>query len=159
MRTSMTVSESDDFRSQIDQLAQVARKELLEKQELAREKPPAKRISRILWIGGILVVTQAAILGIQMAYQQRLVPEVTSHRPHPLLFANDCKGVTYRTFRAALAYRRDNGSWPATLQELVDRKYIVEPPVDPRTGAPLYYARKGEGFKLDCSPPAAEVKR
>ncbi|MGH7819510.1 MAG: hypothetical protein ACREQ9_07045, partial [Candidatus Binatia bacterium] len=84
---------SDDFRSQIDQLAEVARQELIERQEGLRQRPPAKRISAILWLGGILIALEAALLGVQILYQERIAPAADS-RPHPLLFADDCKGET-----------------------------------------------------------------
>lgn len=143
---------SGDFRDEIRELAEGARGELEEHRQRARKAVAQKnkRISAILWVGGVLIFAEVLLLVVQLAVVSNRQPEGTgASEPHPLLAAQTCNGARYRAFQAMGDYRKKTGQWPLVLGDLVP-DYVSQLPVDPETGLPLVYQRRGEGFELTC---------
>jgi hypothetical protein len=140
---------SDDFREQIEYLADRAGEERARMAEEAKPVRLRSPLRKFLWIGAIIALVEVALLGYQLTRESR---ELSDHiaRPNPLLTREDCAGERYRTSRALLAYMREHGTAPETLDALVGT-YILSRPVDPITKLPLKYRKLGNGYRLECA--------
>ena len=55
-------------------------------------------------------------------------------------------------------FRLDHGSYPDELSALAP-EYLASVPIDPFTGRPPVYARKGAGFELHAEGPKSRTPR
>ena len=145
-------AEKGEFRTEIDDLARSAEREWAEREKgiVGRGPGERRRLTGILWAGGLLIALEAGFLVFQLAVNERAPAE--HEKPHPLQSVQTCAGERYRTFRALVSYRREFGHWPDTLAEIVG-PYAPKLPADPETGIPLEYERTGETFSLTCAKP------
>jgi hypothetical protein len=49
---------------------------------------------------------------------------------------------------AAIRFEKETGAFPASLEQLVDKGYLRETPIDPYSDKPLVYRRVGDSFTL-----------
>jgi hypothetical protein len=140
---------TDDFREQIEYLADRAGEERARITEDSKPLAVKSRLRRYLWIGGLLALLEGGLL----AYQSMWAGQQITHQiaaPNPLLKREDCAGERYRTSRAILAYMRQHGTAPESLDALVGT-HILSRPVDPITKLPLQYRKLKNGFRLECA--------
>jgi hypothetical protein len=136
----------DDFRSEIERLAEDAKAEIRERAE--KPQPGRRPWPKIVPIGITLIVAELASLAAMLYIQQRKVSSVM-REPNPVFLKNDCRGAEYRTVHALFAFQRDNERYPDRLDELVG-KYLDRQAINPETQKPLAYAREGDSFRLRC---------
>lgn len=100
-----------------------------------------RRASDITWIEALIVAVVAVALAILA------VPTCggADQAREAVLKTN------LRTMRAVIAqYRQDTGSYPETLEELVDEGFLRHVPIDPMTG-------NSEGWELIVFDPCVEL--
>jgi hypothetical protein len=143
---------NDDFREQIEYLADRAGEE---RARIAEESAPAKLrrpIRNFIWFGIIAGALELSLLGY---FSMQETGEVESHRaaPNPLSARQDCEGESFRLSQKVIAYARANGGHaPKTLQALIP-EYLDKVPVDPLTRLPLKYSLSGNTFRIECAKP------
>ena len=86
----------------------------------------------------------------------KLTPNVRYHNALILSDYPDYQAVNYHLPRmvmlikigyALAMFRHDHGRYPASLAELAP-EYFRDPPLDPKTGKPMFYRVKGDGYEL-----------
>ena len=149
-----TTAMSDDFREQIEYLADQAGEE---RARIADESRPARLRSplrKFLIFGAVVAALEVLLLVYQSSVETK---ELSTHyAPNPLLTQQDCVGERYRVSRAILAYMHANQTSPPSLDALVPQ-YLPKLPVDPITKLPLIYKKLKRGSQLDC--PQVPVTR
>ena len=147
-----TIAMSDDFREQIEYLADRAGEERARIADEAR--PPRLRspLRKFIIFGAVIAVLEVLLLVYQSSVETK---ELSTHyAPNPLLTRQDCVGERYRVSRAILAYMQVHQTAPPSLDALVP-EYLPKLPVDPITKLPLTYRKLKRGAQLDCPPQQA----
>jgi hypothetical protein len=148
---------SDDFREEIEYLADRAGEE---RARIAEESTPAKLrspIRKFLWFG---IFAACLELGLLVYFSMQETREVETHlaAPNPLSGRQDCEGESFRLSQKVIAYARANGGHaPETLQALIPT-YLDKIPVDPLTLLPLKYSLSGNTFRIECAKPASVTR-
>jgi hypothetical protein len=136
----------DDFRDAIHGLAKQAREE--DRQAEDRRRRAAKRpFSRFVKIGLALIAVQSALLAALYLNQGKTA--ATHQEIKSILPANSCKALVNKTYWKVVAYLREEGHPPPSLDDLVP-KYLERVPLDPVTGKPLSYSTDGARFQVRC---------
>jgi hypothetical protein len=65
-----------------------------------------------------------------------------------LAYCNKCSTESLIAVIALLRYKKDKGSYPDNLQELVTAGYLKELPLDPYSDKPSVYRRTDDNFIL-----------
>jgi hypothetical protein len=138
---------NSEFRDTIRDLAKQAREGDLKAEEEARRRNQRRPIHTFFRVGIALIVVQVALFAYLYTTGQRnpAAPEVTQKPP-----AKNCETVRHRTFWKVVAYVRDEGHPPASLDQMLG-KYLDKLPTDPATGQRLGYSTDGaQHFELKC---------
>ena len=144
-------SVSEEFREQIEYLADRAGEE---RARVAEESRPARiksPIRKFIWFGVVAAAFELALLGYFSTRESR---ELQDHvaEPNPLSVRQDCDGESFRLTQKIIAYSLANGGRaPASLDELIPA-FLDKPPVDPITKLPLKYIPTGNAFRIECPP-------
>jgi hypothetical protein len=148
-----TIAVNDDFREEIEYLADRAGEERARIADEARPSPLRRPLRKFVIFGAVIAVLEVLLLVYQSSVETQ---ELSTHyAPNPLLTQQDCVGERYRVSRAILAYMQANQTAPPSLDALVP-EYLPKTPVDPITKLPLIYKKLKRGSQLDCPPvPAA----
>jgi hypothetical protein len=142
-----------EFRQAIGQLAEQAREE--DRRAWAEAHKPSRPISTIIRIGMVLIFLQG-FLYLYLYTKQKREVAVAPPATRLILPSNSCSSTLHKTYWHVVAYVRDHGHPPASLEELVG-KYVDKLPADPATGKPLQYSAAGKSFEVRC-PGAATAR-
>lgn len=149
-----------DFRDAIGGLAAQAREDNRRVEAEAARRAKPNPFTRFVRIGLALIALQAGLF--VYLYVRALHPAEIKHTTTRDLFPkNDCNAALYRAYWRIVAFWKDQGSPPASLDQLLG-KYFQELPLDPVSGKPLEYSTDGRRFELRCpavqAPTAAAAK-
>lgn len=137
-----------DFHHAIGDLAQQAREDDRRVEEEAARRARPSPYARFIRIGLALIALQGALF--VYLYVRAPHPAAIKHVTTRDLFPkNDCNAALYRAYWKIVAFWKDQGSPPASLDQLLG-KYFQELPVDPVSGKPLEYSTDGRRFELRC---------
>jgi type VI protein secretion system component VasF len=142
---------TDDFRREIAELAKTARDEIRQQQEeTAARKERKRKVHPVILVGLVLLLFEVVSLAV-LAYMHRSEISAYTHaKQSKLISQDDCRAALYRTYRALVVYKKDNGRFPNELADLVSKNLLDRIPVDPASKLPLVYGSTGERFKLTC---------
>lgn len=136
-----------EFRDAIHELAEQAQEE--DRRAWQEAHKVRRPVSYFIIAGAALIVLQGVLYLYLYSKKESAVPARAVRAATRVLPPNSCVSKVHDTYWQIVAYVRDNGHPPGTLNDLVG-KYVDKVPLDPETGKPLVYSPSGEGFDLSC---------
>jgi hypothetical protein len=139
-----------EFREAIGRLAEQAQDE--DRRAWHEAHRPRRRLSYFIRTGIVLILLEG-ILFLYLHATKQHEAAVSPAATRQILPPNSCARTLHRTYWQIVAYARESGHPPVSLDELVG-KYVEKLPVDPASGKPLLYSTDGTQFDVRC-PGAA----
>jgi hypothetical protein len=135
------------FRDTMVELAKQAREDYSRASAELAKRSAKRRFTNFVRVGLVLIAMQIVLY----LYLSNRRPTIAPTVVHKSRFAdNTCNAVRYQAYWKIVAFLRDNGRPPASLDEMLG-KYIDKLPMDPVTGKQLLYSTDGaERFELKC---------